>query len=56
MARHKSLIPKDFDGNYTEDMLTERQKQVLNFIRSYAQTKGYPPSVRGAQCLARDVS
>ena len=46
MARHKSLIPKDFDGNYTEDMLTERQKQVLNFIRSYAQTKGYPPSVR----------
>ena len=46
MARHKSLIPKDFDGNYTEDMLTERQKQVLNFIRSYAQAKGYPPSVR----------
>ena len=46
MARHKSLIPKDFDGNYTEDMLTERQKQVLNYIRSYAQSKGYPPSVR----------
>ena len=46
MARHKSLIPKDFDGNYTEDMLTERQKQVLDFIRSYAQAKGYPPSVR----------
>ena len=46
MARHKSLIPKDFDGNYTEDMLTERQKQVLDFIRSYAQSKGYPPSVR----------
>ena len=46
MARHKSLIPKDFDGNYTEDMLTDRQKQVLDFIRSYAQAKGYPPSVR----------
>ena len=46
MARHKSLIPKDFDGNYTEDMLTDRQKQVLDFIRSYAQSKGYPPSVR----------
>ena len=46
MARHKSLIPKDFDGNYTEDMLTERQKQVLNYIRSYSQSKGYPPSVR----------
>ena len=42
MARHKSLIPKDFDGNYTEDMLTERQKQVLNFIRSYAQTVIFP--------------
>ena len=46
MARYKSLIPKDFDGHYTEDMLTERQKQVLNYIRSYAQNKGYPPSVR----------
>ena len=46
MARHKSLIPKDFDGNYTEDMLTERQKQVVNCIRSYSQTKGYPPSGR----------
>jgi len=46
MARHKSLIPKDFDGVYTEEMLTERQKQVLNFIREYSKTKGYPPSVR----------
>ena len=46
MARHKSLIPKDFDGVYTEDMLTERQKQVLNYIREYSKGKGYPPSVR----------
>ena len=46
MARHKSLIPKDFDGVYTEAMLTDRQKQVLNFIRDFTQSKGYPPSVR----------
>lgn len=46
MARYKSLIPKDFDGNYTEDMLTERQKQVLNYIRYYCKSKGFPPSVR----------
>lgn len=46
MARHKSLIPKDFNGTYTEDMLTERQLQVLNFLREYSKDKGYPPSVR----------
>ena len=46
MARHKNLIPRDFDGQYTEDMLTERQKQVLDMIRDYARSKGYPPSVR----------
>ncbi len=46
MARRKSRIPKDFDGTYTEDMLTARQKQVLDFIRAFSQEKGYPPSVR----------
>ncbi len=46
MARHKSMIPKDFDGVYTEDMLTERQRQVLHYIRNFTMEKGYPPSVR----------
>ncbi len=46
MARHKSLIPKDFDGTYTEAMLTERQKQVLDYIKDFTIDKGYPPSVR----------
>ena len=26
--------------------LTERQQQILDFIRSEVETKGYPPSVR----------
>ena len=46
MARHKNLIPVDFDGQYREVMLIERQKQVLDMIRDYAKSKGYPPSVR----------
>ena len=46
MGRHKNMIPEDFDGIYTEEMLTERQRQVLQYIRSYSMEKGYPPSVR----------
>lgn len=46
MARRKRSVPKDFDGVYTEDMLTERQKQVFDFVRDFSQEKGYPPSVR----------
>ncbi|MGI6262503.1 MAG: transcriptional repressor LexA [Succiniclasticum sp.] len=46
MGRHKNRIPEDFDGVYTEDMLTDRQRQVLDYIRSYSMEKGYPPSVR----------
>ncbi len=45
MARHRKM-PADFDGNYTEEMLTQRQAQVLNFIRQFSQAKGYPPAVR----------
>ena len=34
------------DGNYTEDMLSERQRAILNFVREFISIKGYPPSVR----------
>ena len=39
-------MPPDFDGNYTEDMLSERQRAILNFVREFISMKGYPPSVR----------
>ena len=45
MGRRKAL-PADFDGNYTEDMLSERQRAILNFVREFISMKGYPPSVR----------
>lgn len=45
MGRRKAL-PPDFDGNYTEDMLSERQKKILNFVRDFINAKGYPPAVR----------
>ena len=45
MGRRKAL-PPDFDGNYTEDMLSERQRAILNFVREFISIKGYPPSVR----------
>lgn len=44
MARRKRL--DNFDGVITEDMLSERQQAILNYIRQYLQAKGYPPSVR----------
>lgn len=45
MGRRKALSP-DFDGNYTEDMLSERQKKILDFVRDFINAKGYPPAVR----------
>ena len=30
----------------TEPMLTQRQREVFDFIRSYARDHGYPPAVR----------
>lgn len=45
MGRRKALLP-DFDGNYTEDMLSARQKSILNFVREFITAKGYPPAVR----------
>lgn len=45
MGRRKAL-PPDFDGNYTEDMLSERQKKILDFVRDFINAKGYPPAVR----------
>lgn len=29
-----------------ESMLSERQKQILNFVREHVYSKGYPPAVR----------
>lgn len=51
MGRRKKL-PADFDGNWTEEMLSERQRNILNFIRQVISEKGYPPSVReiGTAC------
>ena len=45
MGRRKAL-PADFDGNYTEDMLSERQRAILSFVREFINKKGYPPTVR----------
>ncbi len=45
MGRRK-LLPTDIDGNFTEDMLSERQRNILKFVRSYINEKGYPPAVR----------
>ena len=45
MGRRKAL-PPDFDGNYTEDMLSERQRNILKFVRDFINHKGYPPAVR----------
>ena len=45
MGRRKAL-PPDFDGNYTEDMLSERQRNILKFVRDFINRKGYPPAVR----------
>jgi len=45
MGRRKAL-PPDFDGNYTEDMLSERQRAILKFVRDFINNRGYPPAVR----------
>lgn len=45
MGRRKAL-PPDFDGTYTEEMLSERQRAILNFVRDFINKKGYPPAVR----------
>lgn len=45
MGRRKALSP-DFDGIYTEDMLSERQRHILQFVRHFISKRGYPPAVR----------
>lgn len=45
MGRRKAL-PPDFDGKYTEEMLSDRQRAILNFIKEFVKQKGYPPAVR----------
>ena len=51
MGRRKKL-PADFDGHWTEEMLSDRQRNILAFIRKSLTENGYPPSVReiGAAC------
>lgn len=44
MGRRRALPP--VDGKYTEDLLSERQKSVLDFVREFISKKGYPPAVR----------
>ena len=44
MARQKRF--SGFEGPITEDMLTPRQRQILDYIRECVKTKGYPPAVR----------
>ncbi len=45
MGRRKAL-PPNFDGIYTEEMLSERQRAILDFVRTFIKKKGYPPAVR----------
>ena len=51
MGRRRKL-PADFDGHWTEEMLSDRQRAILNYIRKSLTDNGYPPSVReiGAAC------
>lgn len=44
MARHKRF--SNFEGQITEEMLTDRQRQILEYIRKCVKDKGYPPAVR----------
>ncbi len=45
MGRRKSL-PLDADGNYSEEMLSDRQREILQFVRDFINHRGYPPAVR----------
>ncbi len=40
MARRARF--SDFDGVITEEMLSERQRAILDFIREHVFAKGYP--------------
>ena len=44
MGRRRALPP--VNGKYTEDLLSERQRAVLDFVREFTLKKGYPPAVR----------
>ena len=38
MARHKRF--SNFEGQITEEMLTDRQRQILEYIRKCVKDKG----------------
>lgn len=42
MARRARF--SDFDGVITEEMLSDRQRAILDFIREHVFAKGYPPA------------
>ncbi|MDO5474686.1 MAG: transcriptional repressor LexA [Phascolarctobacterium sp.] len=44
MGRKRALPP--INGKYTEDLLSDRQRSVLEFVREFTAKKGYPPAVR----------
>ena len=44
MARRARF--SDCDGIITEEMLSDRQRAILDFIREHVYAKGYPPAVR----------
>lgn len=41
----KKTLSSDISSN-AEELLTKRQKQILDFIREHIYSKGYPPAVR----------
>lgn len=45
MGRRKKL-PKDFDGVWTEDLLSKREQDILAFVRKFMVKHSYAPSVR----------
>lgn len=45
MVRKKSTS-NDFSDTNEESVLSDRQRQILKFVREYVYSKGYPPAVR----------
>ncbi|MGL5206222.1 MAG: transcriptional repressor LexA, partial [Acidaminococcaceae bacterium] len=45
MIKKSNRQPDSF-VDFDESSLSERQKQILNFVREHVYSKGYPPAVR----------
>lgn len=46
MGRRKKRLPVDDNGVLREEMLSDRQQNILKFVRDFINRKGYPPAVR----------